>query len=549
MIATTSVHTRGTVHLTSDATDADGRIVLDKDSTTAVVLDESATTALDVQRETLVRDTDKPDGNATHRRDQSLIRISSGGDVDFQGQSLTLATGGQVLVDAAGRSTVADGARIDVSGAVGVRIAMEANNVLINVQGNEQRDASGNRDDKSLNNSNIWLDRRDLVLVPAGTNGYETDRWYTAGGLLEVGGYLGVTGHGIGEWSAQGGTVQFSGGEVVTRQGSHINLSGGTLDVQTGWVNQTFLKGADGKLYNASNAPGDLLYTGLYKGFEDLHERWGSQTTSYYYNPLIAPRTRLEGGYVVGRDAGKLVVATRGAVLEGDVEGTTFQGDRQQRARDATLDGYQQAQTAAARGASLIIGSHRPVYDKDTGDLRYSPDAVVSAVTIGDAVPGAEPEAGRIALDADWLNRQGLGGAGGLCARWRARGRSRDGVAGRRNRAARQPGGRQCGPDRAQRQHPPGQHRHPENHQRRRQMAGHRDQRGHAGGPSAPGEPGRWRHPGCAWCLEQPAARRQRHRRPAVRGRRQRVVAQRRQRDPGQGQPDRRVLGRDPRRG
>ncbi|MGN7831444.1 filamentous hemagglutinin family protein [Pseudoxanthomonas sp. 22568] len=410
VIATTSVHTRGTVHLTSDATDADSRIVLDKDSTTAVVLDESATTALDVQRETLVRDTDKPDGNATHRRDQSLIRISSGGDVDFQGQSLTLATGGQVLVDAAGRSTVADGARIDVSGAVGVRIAMEANNVLINVQGNEQRDASGNRDDKSLNNSNIWLDRRDLVLVPAGTNGYETDRWYTAGGLLEVGGYLGVTGHGIGEWSAQGGTVQFSGGEVVTRQGSHINLSGGTLDVQTGYVNQTFLKGADGKLYNASNAPGDLLYTGLYKGFEDLHERWGSQTTSYYYNPLIAPRTRLEGGYVVGRDAGKLVVATRGAVLEGDVEGTTFQGDRQQRTRDAALDGYQQAQTAAARGASLIIGSHRPVYDKNTGDLRYSPDAVVSAVTIGDAVPGAEPEAGRIALDADWLNRQGLGG-------------------------------------------------------------------------------------------------------------------------------------------
>ncbi|MGS1079077.1 filamentous haemagglutinin family protein [Pseudoxanthomonas beigongshangi] len=409
-VATTSVHTRGTIHLANAAADTDGRIVLDRDSVTAVVLDESATTALDVQRETLVRDTDKPDGNVTHRRDQSLIQISSGGDVDFQGQSLTLATGGQVLVDAVGRSTVADGARIDVSGAVGVRIAMEANNVLINVQGNEQRDASGNRDDKSLNNSNIWLDRRDLVLVPAGTNGYETDRWYTAGGLLEVGGYLGVTGHGIGEWSAQGGTVQFSGGEVVTRAGSRINLSGGTLDVQTGYVNQTFLKGADGNLYNASNAPGDLLYTGLYKGFEDRHERWGSQTTSYYYNPLIAPRTRLESGYVVGRDAGKLVVATRGAVLEGDIEGSTFQGDRQQRARDAALEGYQQAQTAVARGSTLVIGSQRPVYDKDTGDLRYSPGAVVTAVTIGEAAQDAEPETGRISLDADWLNRQGLGG-------------------------------------------------------------------------------------------------------------------------------------------
>ena len=33
-----------------------------------------------------------------------------------------------------------------------------------------------------------------------------TDRWYTAGGLLEVGGYLGTQGHTVGEWMAQCGT-------------------------------------------------------------------------------------------------------------------------------------------------------------------------------------------------------------------------------------------------------------------------------------------------------------------------------------------------------
>ena len=114
-------------------------------------------------------------------------------------------------------------AAIDVSGAVGVKVDMSSNNVLINVQGNEQRDAPGNRDAKYLNNSDVWVDRRDLVLVPAGTNGYATDRWYTAGGLLEVGGYLNTSGHGIGEWVAQGGTVGFGGGEVVTQAGSRIN--------------------------------------------------------------------------------------------------------------------------------------------------------------------------------------------------------------------------------------------------------------------------------------------------------------------------------------
>ena len=409
LVATTSVNTRGTVHLLNDAADAKGQVALGDGSVTAIVLEATATTALDVQRETLIKDSDKAGGGIAHRRDQSLVQITTGGDVDFEGGSLTLATGGQVFVDAAGGARVADRATIDVSGAVGVRIAMEANNVLINVQGNEQRDASGNRDTKNLNNSNIWLDRRDLVLVPAGTNGYETDRWYTAGGLLEVGGYLGITGHGIGEWSAQGGTVQFGGKSVVTEKGSTLNLSGGTLDVQTGYVNQTFLKGADGKLYNASNAPGDLLYSGLYNGYETSHKRWGSSGRESFYNPLIAPSKRLENGYTVGRDAGKLVVATQAAVLDGDVTSTTFQGDRQQRGRDAALDGYAQAQTAVARGGQLIIGSHEPVYDKDTGKMRYGPGAVVDEVVIGDVAAGGTPQAGRIALDAAWLNAQKLG--------------------------------------------------------------------------------------------------------------------------------------------
>ena len=107
--------------------------------------------------------------------------------------------------------------------------------------------------------------------------------------------------------------------------------------MQTGYVSQSFLKGADGKLYNASNAPGDLLYSGLYRGFEDTHARWG--TTDYHYNPLIGPGKRLENGYMVGRDAGTLVVATGAASLHGTVESSTFQSYRQTRARRASLKG------------------------------------------------------------------------------------------------------------------------------------------------------------------------------------------------------------------
>jgi len=418
-VATTSVHTRGTIHLQADAADAKSLVTLGEESVTAIMLDESASTALDVQRETLIKDSDKAGDGIQHRRDQSLVQIGSGGDVTFEGDSLTLATGGQVFVHATGTSELREGARIDVSGAVGVRVAMEANNVQINVQGNEQRDASVNRDGDNLRNSDIWVDRRELILVPAGTNGYETDRWYTAGGLLEVGGYLGTQGHGIGEWSAQGGTVQFAGGGVVTHRSSSINLSGGTLDVQTGYVYQTFLKGADGGLYEASRAPGDLLYSGLYRGFETDHVRWGDTAEEAFYNPVIAPRQRLENGYTVGRDAGRMVVATQSAVLEGDVESDVYQGPRQTRARDASLDGYQQAQTAAARHAELVIGTWMAVYDKESQILKYSPGAVVEQVVIGakEEMPSVDPAvpaesaaaSSRIVLDAAWLNGLELG--------------------------------------------------------------------------------------------------------------------------------------------
>lgn len=421
LVATSSVHTRGTVHLVADKTSADSRVTLGADSLTSVLLDASATTALDIQRETLVKDSDKPDtGTGTfHRRDQSLVQITSGGDVEFQGNSLTLATSGQVLVDAGGTSTVRDRAQIDVAGYVGVKIAMDANNVQVNVQGFEQRDAPVNRDGDRLRNTNIWLDRRDLILVPAGTIGALGDRWYTAGGLLEVGGYLGITGHGIGEWSAQGGTVQFSGKNLVTQQGSSINLSGGTLDVQTGEIYQTWLKGADGRLYNASNAPGDLLYTGLYRGFEAVHKRWGDSATETFRNPLIAPEKRVENGYTVGRDGGRLVVATGQAELQGDVETASYRGERQVDAREQGLDSYRQSQTAAARNGELVIGRYTPVYDAGTRDLRYTPQPVVEQIAIGlglasPAVPedGVSPPATpatQIALDANWLNGLELG--------------------------------------------------------------------------------------------------------------------------------------------
>lgn len=433
LLSSTSVNTRGTIHLRAEGDDKSS-VILAPGSVSAILIQDSGETALDVQREALIRDSAIASEGGYNRRDQSLIQIASAGDIQFEGDSLTLATGGQISVNAVRRALLADRAILDVAGSVGVKVSMESNNVEINVQGNEQRDAPDNRDSKNLNNTTMWVDRRYLVHVPKGTNGYSTDRWYTGGGLLEVSGYLNTGGHGIGEWAALGGTVMFDGGEVVTRAGSSINVSGGSLDVQTGKIRQSWLRGEDGQLYNLSMAPADIRYKGLYRGYENEHKRWGNSATEAFYSPLIAPKERWENGYTVGRDAGRVVVSTGSAVLEGDIETTVFQGARQSQAHNAALDGYRQSQLAAPLAGGLIIGKLVPFYDTASGMLRDSPSGVAERVEIGKFDPVAQDPAndfarsaarvarsisaleaeedeldGTIRLDAKWLSDLGLG--------------------------------------------------------------------------------------------------------------------------------------------
>ncbi|MCQ9617056.1 filamentous hemagglutinin N-terminal domain-containing protein [Paenalcaligenes niemegkensis] len=435
-VATTSTAIRGTIHLLNSASDSDGRVTLAQGSTTAIVLDESITSGLDSQRDAALQALDGGSLSGSHnlmatgnfdnlstawdRSDLSRIEIVSGNTAEFQGDSLTLATGGQIVVAAKKRTLIDTGATLDVSGAVGVRIAMESNNLNINVQGNEQRDAPINRDSGTLNSNDLWIDRRTLVHVAAGTNGYESDRWYTAGGLLEVSGYLGTQGHSTGEWMAQGGTIMATGGELITRAGSSINLSGGTLDVQSGYLQQTWLRGADGRLYEASRAPGDLLYEGLYRGYEDKHVRWGETATRTFYNPLIGPRQRFEQGYTVGRDAGRFIVSTANAVLEGDIISDVYQGARQtEKANAALADGYYQSQNAVARRGQLWVGRFTPVYDKNTGRLRYGEatsalkdvilgqvDNIADVLTLDEVLP--EERQNSLYLDADTLSSMNL---------------------------------------------------------------------------------------------------------------------------------------------
>lgn len=427
LLSTTSVNQRGTIHLLNARTDGEGSVTLGKDSLTLILPElDSDEKALNSQRDALIAASSAGIGiepatgfedrsTLADRLDQSRIEIVTGGDVLFEGGSNISAQGGQVAVQAnAGRITIADGARIDVSGVMGVALDMESNSIMVNVQGNELRDSPANRENDRLKSQNIWIDARDLVLLPDGTGGYEGDRWYTPGGLLEVGGYLANTAHGIGEWAAVGGTITLAAKEVVAHRGAVFDLSGGSLDYAAGWVNSTRVLGEDGKLYDVSTAPAWMKMLAWGDAFVRKHDRWGEAYTQVWSHPLGGARAsrRWSEGYSVGRDAGKLILSAPTVVMEADILTEVINGERQTNKRaDGVTDGYKLGQHTTAKAGTLAVGGYSflgltDLFDSDIriGDMSEAAPALDADGMI------VEERTNTVWLDAAHLSDMGLGG-------------------------------------------------------------------------------------------------------------------------------------------
>ncbi len=432
LLSTTSVHQRGTIHLLNAASDSDGSVTLTANSITAILPElESKDSALNAQRDALIATS--ADANLARaasvagafdnlslqadRQDQSRVEVVTGGAVIFKGGSMTSAQGGQIAVSAGKRIFTESGATLDVSGVRDVALAMASNNISINVQGNELRDSPQNRDSDVLKNNNVWIDVRSLTLVPKGTGGYASDRYYTAGGLLEVGGYLGTTAHTIGEWAAVGGSITLSAPEVIVQKGATFDISGGSLDYAAGWIRSTNLIGSDGRRYSVDQAPADMQFVRFAGGFSRTHNIQGKQDdrlTETWTTVFDRGRTSLrwEDAYTVGRDAGRLILSTPTSVFEGSILADTIEGERQGTKRAAgAVDGYKQTQTTVAQNGTLALGQY------DGRGLVGGAGSNVVFGKIEDITTGSDPETATFIerkntawFDADRINQAKLGG-------------------------------------------------------------------------------------------------------------------------------------------
>ncbi|HTZ72218.1 MAG TPA: filamentous hemagglutinin family protein [Acetobacteraceae bacterium] len=449
LLATTTIDNRGTVHLLTDTSDATASVVLAPGSITEVLPEElyslngtlvtplenanaasgTLQTALDAQRATNLANSATDNtlrdsftgprlndfNDLTDTLGEGRIEISTGGTVDMQGGALALAQGGQVAVNATGAILVESGATIDVSGTNAILPSSENSLFVQGIVPYYLRDSAANRTG-GLEFQNVYIDERTLQEISSGAY---AGNIYTEGGLLEVSGNLGLVGHGITEWTAIGGQVTLqsassngsvtTGGTITVSSGGTINLTGGTVTYQAGLVQQSYVQAANGEIFNINNAPGNLVYSGVYTGVQEVHPRWN--ITETFNNPLLTPAAIEESAYTIGRDAGNLTVSAATVLLDGTIAAGVTVGQIQTGAHPATVtDPFLLVQSVAPLAGSLAVGAY-------SGGVLLTPQFTSTVVLGGNGGSnnGSEtvtfPTAavtGTIALDTDTINQAGL---------------------------------------------------------------------------------------------------------------------------------------------
>jgi filamentous hemagglutinin len=218
---------------------------------------------------------------------------------------------GSIYID---RSSV-----IDVSGLTNVAVPVTQNLVQVTLETNDLQDDPLLRNG-FLHGAAVTVDIR------------------SPPSLFNIQPYVANIGYGIDQVLTNAGTIQLSAtGDVITRAGSTLDVSGGSVAFQGGnGPATTNLLGADGKVYNISTAPSTIQYVGFANSYSYTDPTWGvtakgSQLTYY-------------SGYTQGANAGALTIESPVVYLRGDMLA-------------ATTDGlYQRSPSSLAVGGTLTLG-------------------------------------------------------------------------------------------------------------------------------------------------------------------------------------------------
>ncbi len=187
---------------------------------------------------------------------------------------------------------------------------------------------------------------------------------------------------GVAQLTSSGGSVKlYSTGDVVTKAGSTINISGGQIDYTGAYINTTSLIASNGAVYNIANASPDILYSGIAGTYTVSSAKWGVTQT---YNTMAGgdPLGRWDPGYVEGQAAGGVTVLAPDAAIAGSIVAKTVAGIYQTQpyvnlAASGQAVPYSETYQMLPSGGSLVIGDSSPATVPNTSIYNYITDADV----------------------------------------------------------------------------------------------------------------------------------------------------------------------------
>jgi filamentous hemagglutinin family protein len=190
------------------------------------------------------------------------------------------------------------GSKIDVSGVKNVSLPMSRNVVQVELRKNELKDSPLQRDG-ILYGKTVSVDLRNADISVDDSTGNVTSATVP---IADIKGAVDRIARNIDERSTAGGSIALqSSGDVVTKAGSVLDFSGGSVAFKSGTVKTTELVSA-GQVYDITAANPDRKYSAI---ITDSH---------------------FEKGYAAGKAGGSLKINAYEALLNGDLNGKTISG-------------------------------------------------------------------------------------------------------------------------------------------------------------------------------------------------------------------------------
>ena len=277
----------------NDGLGKEAKVTFEAGSLTEIVADANGGSAIDEQIQP--KSYLEARGHTIHMQSGSSI-VAPSGNVNFKAtdepnSEITGGNQGRIILD--------KGSLIDVSGIKDAKASIERNVVDVPVQTFELRDSPLQKGGV-LQGATVKVDIRDNTEI------------------IDVGGRDARIEKSLEERLGTGGTINLqSSGDVIVNNEAVVDISGGSVKFEDGYIHTTKLLTDYGKLVDISDADPNEHYISIFGVVKEVHEKWG--ITQIWDTSAQFSKGRFEQGYVQGLDAGKLIINAPKLSWDGDL--------------------------------------------------------------------------------------------------------------------------------------------------------------------------------------------------------------------------------------